>query len=614
MLTLPFSLKCFLSIGECDAIAGVWQDRVSLDGSLKRIELENGVQIEEQFPLRCSYSVHFMPERTTRKVIVYRSNLRLTSGQHEVWCNIPQTGQAWDRTEACRTHVEARADKSTKSSYILRLLPNFQTRPRMCKTVVIMDHYKFIAGVQQHLTDRMNSYKNLGLVWWKQSMEILQDIKKNDNKLCTTKCPKFNCFLKELPRTHHAAGMLKSNPSQAMQSTLNADGLTAETAALIEQAVGFKVFSEQQVPMLQPPANPKQPEENYSDEDIIAPAINLGPGGAAALEEGSKVAVTTLYNPRDNDQPTKEDVVEPSFELIAVAHPTHPVIGSKRDVDSLSRLEKTPQLLIFGEAIMLSLLDLKEIWTPFQKTYSAMNFAVGGEKTETLLWRVRNSDWSLLTEGKEGMRDKTTPLVIVIMVGTNDVGSGEGPNGVTASIDAVVKECIAKISSITHIFVLSVLPRALESFNRSIYEINKQVSDLYAETKLLNGGITFVDLTPLFRGKDGSIKKNMYMADRFHPSLEGYTSMMKALRPLLDEVFVSIQQKNISPAIASSSENEPDNSNTRNTEDSISIDDQVASAIRNKEMEAASTGGKPSVPSSDVFKGLEQSLINLEAP
>lgn len=90
--------------GECDAISGAWQDRLTLDGSLNRVELLNDVKLEEQFPLRCSYSVHFMPERTTKKIIVYRSNLRLTSGQHQVWCDYqnPDVKYPLGIKESCR--------------------------------------------------------------------------------------------------------------------------------------------------------------------------------------------------------------------------------------------------------------------------------------------------------------------------------------------------------------------------------------------------------------------------------------------------------------------------------------------------------------------------------
>ena len=98
---------------------------------------------------------------------------------------------------------------------------------------------------------------------------------------------------------------------------------------------------------------------------------------------------------------------------------------------------------------------------------------------------------------------------------------------------------IAKIPHLTHIFVLSILPRAMDSFNVVIDDVNRRISELYAQTKLLNGAITAIDLTPLFKTKDGSMKLNMYTADRFHPSTLGYQSIIRALQPLLGEIIVA---------------------------------------------------------------------------
>ena len=586
--------------GECDAIVGVWQDRVTLQGDLKRVELNDG-QIEEQYPLRCSYSKHFMPERTTRKVVVYRSNLRLTSGQHEVWCNIgPDGATEWNREEACNNHIDARADKSTKSNYILHLLPQFDKKPRMCSTVVVVDHYKFIAGVQQHLADRMVNYKNLGLVWWKQSMEILEDIKRHENKLCTLKCPKFNCYLKDLPREHEVirksdvlsgSGQISTStisgkfPNSAIPSvgalhggsvdpmaSKSALGMSAETAAIVESAVGFKVFSEvtqsktqateavgrqsqmplttknavqrpttavdtvqdqqqlqmqpipQQIPAAQIPLVAKVDD---AENDVVDPAL-----GTAPIEP---VAVTTLFNPRKN-QAAKST----AGPIAAMAHPNHPTIGSRRDIENISRLDRIPRLLLFGEATLSRVTEEKELWQSFQKQYTAVNFAVGGERTDTMLYRVRYSDWHLLSTGKEGMRDESSnPLIALIMIGTNDVGNGDSAEKIALSIDAIINEMIAKIPHLTHIFVLSILPRAMDSFNVVIDDVNRRISELYAQTKLLNGAITAIDLTPLFKTKDGSMKLNMYTADRFHPSTLGYQSIIRALQPLFGEIIVA---------------------------------------------------------------------------
>ena len=152
--------------------------------------------------------------------------------------------------------MEKRQDKSTKDNYILRLLPeNLQTKPRMCKTEVVIDHYKFIAGVSKHLMERMNSYRKLGLKWWKQSLEILKDIKANEGRICTVRCPKYKCFLKELPRSYSASvpglqhALPPPSPNHSIQkraaissTAIQGQNLSPELAGQIEKTVGFKVF------------------------------------------------------------------------------------------------------------------------------------------------------------------------------------------------------------------------------------------------------------------------------------------------------------------------------------------------------------------------------------
>lgn len=164
---------------------------------------------------------------------------------------------------------------------------------------------------------------------------------------------------------------------------------------------------------------------------------------------------------------------------------------------------------------MHTFLEDKELWEPFKHKYKAVNLAVGGERIETLLHRIRFSDWTRLRRGKDADTSPGTPLVVILMIGTNSVGRGESAETISLYLDIIVKECIAKIPGLTHVFVLSILPRAIESLNSSIYEINRLLSSMYSETTLLNGAITFVDLTPLFRAKDGSMKANMYLTDRY---------------------------------------------------------------------------------------------------
>ena len=121
------------------------------------------------------------------------------------------------------------------------------------------------------------------------------------------------------------------------------------------------------------------------------------------------------------------------------------------------------------------------------------------------------------------------------MIGTNDVASGDTAGEVAAGVTAVIEAAIKTIPAVTEIVLLSILPRSHQAMNNIISEANEKLSTTFADTTLLDGQITFIDLTNLFRAKDGSIKRNMYLPDRFHPSSEGLIAILKNLQVVLDQ-------------------------------------------------------------------------------
>jgi hypothetical protein len=182
--------------GDCDAIRGYWIERVSRSGQPQAITL-SAQSLTEQYPFRCNISAQFMPARTTVKIIAYRPNYRLVSGQHDLWCNLPREvvkGSGWDQGIACRAHIRARQDKSTPMKDIFLLLPKPGLPPRICPTQVPIDHYKFVAGVEDSLKRRVTTYRELNFVWWKQSNELLRLIQQNQGRIDLTN-PEFNCKL-----------------------------------------------------------------------------------------------------------------------------------------------------------------------------------------------------------------------------------------------------------------------------------------------------------------------------------------------------------------------------------------------------------------------------------
>lgn len=190
--------------GECDAIRGYWRDRVSRTGELNQILISSQKPLTEQFPMRCNFSTTYVPARTTIKIIAYRSNLRVVSGQHALWCDIDpfvgRTGKRlpgtedldWDWERACTKHVNARVDKTSRASDILASFPRYTHRPRVCKTLVPIDHYKWVRGVEWYLFKRILAYKEKKLEWWRQSYGILEHINKYGG-ICVH-CPASACI------------------------------------------------------------------------------------------------------------------------------------------------------------------------------------------------------------------------------------------------------------------------------------------------------------------------------------------------------------------------------------------------------------------------------------
>src|SRR5204862_288959 len=76
----------------------------------------------------------------------------------------------------------------------------------------------------------------------------------------------------------------------------------------------------------------------------------------------------------------------------------------------------------------------KKIWDATFGPLKAANFGISGDRTQHVLWRLQNGEF-------EGL---TLPKVVVLMIGTNNIGQTKPPPEPAASaiagIEAIVKE------------------------------------------------------------------------------------------------------------------------------------------------------------------------------
>jgi lysophospholipase L1-like esterase len=166
----------------------------------------------------------------------------------------------------------------------------------------------------------------------------------------------------------------------------------------------------------------------------------------------------------------------------------------------------------------------KTIWEEKFAKYGALNLGFSGDRTEHLLWRLKNDEENL---------KKLSPKVAVILIGTNNTGHEQRPAAdTTAGIKAVLDELQA-IWPKTKLLVLSVFPRGEgpeDKMRKLNDEINVEVAKLADNKKIF-----VLDISSSFMAPDGTLPKEI-MPDKLHLSGQGYELWAKALEPKLKEL------------------------------------------------------------------------------
>ena len=131
--------------------------------------------------------------------------------------------------------------------------------------------------------------------------------------------------------------------------------------------------------------------------------------------------------------------------------------------------------------------DLLVNWRQNFFGWNAADFGWGADKTQHILWRLEN-----------GELDDVNPKVIVILAGTNNVGSQPGGAGkvaeITRGLTAIVNACRQRAPAAT-IVVTAIFPR----------------NDLF----------------------DGMMNER----DKLHPTIKGYQVWADGLKPILTELL-----------------------------------------------------------------------------
>lgn len=184
--------------------------------------------------------------------------------------------------------------------------------------------------------------------------------------------------------------------------------------------------------------------------------------------------------------------------------------------------EGKAQLVFLGDSITAGWNRNKEIWDKAFGSYEPVNFGIGGDRTQHVLWRITN-----------GELDGIKPKAFVVMIGTNNTGT-DPAEGIAKGVTKIV-ETIREKQPQAKILLLAVFPRGEKPEGNAARAKLKEVNQSIA--KLDDGKqVHFLDIGAKFIQDDGSLTKDI-MPDFLHLSPAGYQIWADAIKDKLAELM-----------------------------------------------------------------------------
>lgn len=163
----------------------------------------------------------------------------------------------------------------------------------------------------------------------------------------------------------------------------------------------------------------------------------------------------------------------------------------------------------------------KEVWKKHYAPLHAVNYGIGGDRTQHIIWRMEH-----------GEIDGLHPKVVVLKIGGNNLGHGHTDQEIAQGMKKIIDTVHQKLPN-TKLLLMGMFPRG--SHNHSLaYDgptrnINNLISKYANDTR-----VVFLDIGPHLRSEDGQhIKSDLYSADGVHLSKKGYEVWAEKMNPVL---------------------------------------------------------------------------------
>jgi lysophospholipase L1-like esterase len=181
-------------------------------------------------------------------------------------------------------------------------------------------------------------------------------------------------------------------------------------------------------------------------------------------------------------------------------------------------------LLLEGDSITDWWMQGEENKKMFEKYFGNIktaNFAIAGDTTQGVLWGLKN-----------GEGQGFSPKAIMLMIGTNNMGSNTAPE-IAEGVGAVVLE-MRKDFPNAKILLLAIFPRSTpgDPVRAKIAETNNIIAKLDDQQHVF-----YLDIGSKFLDADGKFLPGSFRPDNLHPAAKGYDIWGEAVKDKLAELM-----------------------------------------------------------------------------
>lgn len=193
-------------------------------------------------------------------------------------------------------------------------------------------------------------------------------------------------------------------------------------------------------------------------------------------------------------------------------------------LDEITIRKNEIDLVFLGDSIVHAWEDLGEtVWHQYYAQYHPLNLGFAGDRTENLLWRLANGE----IEGLD-------PKVIVMMIGTNNIGHRSDPPEHTALGIKTILATLRRELPQSKILLLAIFPRGKtpDDKMRQLVNSTNNLIRTFADQEWIH----WLDISAEFLNEKSEIEQTV-MEDYLHPNKDQYQVWADAMQPALTKLI-----------------------------------------------------------------------------